>query len=96
MTLISLFIHSYAPKATKPTPPSLSPEFCTQCHTFTDLSPHVFQMLSCVGPSLHSDPVLLSKILRLGRAFFKENNSCIGRGSQDDPPSQETVGTVLN
>ena len=86
----------YAPKASKSASPSLSPELCTPCHQFTDLTPHVFQMLSCVGPSLHSDPILLTKLLRLGRAFFKEHGGCLGRSTaQDDPPSQEIVSSLI-
>ena len=84
----------YAPKATKPSEPSLSPKLCTQCHSFSDLSPNVFQILSCVGPSLHSDPVLLTKLLRLGRAFFKEHSGCLGRTAQEELPSQEIVSCI--
>jgi THO complex subunit 2 len=90
--LLEPLYRMYAPKASKSSSPSLSPELCTPCHQFTDLTPHVFQMLSCVGPSLHSDPILLTKLLRLGRAFFKEHGGCLGRSTaQDDPPSQEIM-----
>ena len=85
------FVPSYAPKATKPSAPTLSPKFCSPFRTFADLSPDFFQILSCVGPSLHSDPILLTKILRLGRAFFKEHSSCLGRGAQTEFPSRDIV-----
>jgi THO complex subunit 2 len=94
--LLEPLYRMYAPKASKSSSPSLSPELCTPCHQFTDLTPHVFQMLSCVGPSLHSDPILLTKLLRLGRAFFKEHGGCLGRSTaQDDPPSQEIVSSLI-
>ena len=44
-----------------------------QCKSFADLSRnHVFDILYHLGPHLHSDPVLLCQIVRVGRACFKE------------------------
>lgn len=45
-------------------------------------------MLYQLGPHVHRDPLLLAKILRLGRAFLKEWG---GNGPEGELPSQERV-----
>ena len=35
----------------------------------------MFEMLYCLGPYMHSDPILLAKIVRLGRVFMKDKSS---------------------
>ena len=60
----------HAPRASTPSPtPSLS---LSQCHSFSDMVPMVMEMFDSLGPRLHSDPVLLCKLVRLGKAYFKE------------------------
>ena len=43
------------------------------------------EMLLQLGPHLHTDPLLLAKMLRVGRAFLKEK----GGSSSDGGMSQE-------
>ena len=45
------------------------------CSSLLDLYPCVFEMLYCLGPYMHSDPILLAKIVRLGRVFMKDKSS---------------------
>ena len=45
-----------------------------QCKSFGDLlTNHVFDILYHLGPHLHSDPVLLCEIVRIGRACLKDS-----------------------
>lgn len=47
-----------------------------QCHSYDDLiSLNVFDMLHTLGPKLHTDPLLLCKVIRIGKAYFKETFS---------------------
>ena len=43
------------------------------------------EMLLQLGPHVHTDPLLLAKVLRVGRAFLKEK----GGSSSDGGMSQE-------
>jgi THO complex subunit 2 len=43
-----------------------------QCRTFGDLTDCVFPMLFNLGPNLSFDPILMAKVIRVGRAFLKE------------------------
>lgn len=43
-----------------------------QCKIFTDLTDCVFPMLFNLGPYLSFDPILMAKVIRVGRAFLKE------------------------
>ena len=43
-----------------------------QCACFADLSEYIFPMLYNLGPYLSSDPILMAKVIRVGRAFLKE------------------------
>ena len=45
-----------------------------QCHSFSDFSELVLDKLQYLGPHLYSDPVLLCKIVRLGKVYFKDND----------------------
>lgn len=66
------FPYSISPRGTKSTFVSTLPT--AQCyHNFNDLlSFKVFDMLHVLGPKLHSDPLLLCKIVRIGKACFKD------------------------
>ncbi len=60
------------------------------CSKMEDLYPLTIDMLCHLGPALHSDPILIAKLLRLGRLFFKERASIKASG---ELPSQEKVRT---
>ncbi|XP_046852760.1 THO complex subunit 2-like [Xenia sp. Carnegie-2017] len=47
-----------------------------QCMLFTDLTNCVFPMLLQLGPFLSFDPILMAKVVRIGRFFLKENPNC--------------------
>lgn len=59
--------------------------------SFEELYPEVFEMLYCLGPQAHGDPMLLAKVVRMGRAFFKERASS---SSGEESPTQERVSSV--
>ena len=86
------FVHSCCPKAAKggsrPSSPSPASELLKPCLKVEELYPDVFQMLFHLGPHVHADPVLLAKLLRIGRAFLKERAST---RYSDELPSQEKV-----
>lgn len=71
-TCFFLPLNSISPRGTKST--SISSLPTAQCyHNFNDLlSFKVFDMLHVLGPKLHSDPLLLCKIIRIGKACFKD------------------------
>ena len=70
---------SYAPRGTrgnKVTQTRLVP----QCSKLDDLMQNATDMFRRLGPHLHTDPVLLCKLVRLGRAYLKETLSGSGGG----------------
>ncbi len=88
-----VFLSSYSPRAAKGSSPAPLPSaLLKQCTSFEDLCPHVFTMLYYLGPQAHTDPVLLAKVLRLGRAFLKERS---GNSSSEELPPQERVSSIL-
>lgn len=65
--------YRHAPRGTKSQSPSPSFSYTlSQCHTFNDLVPSVMEMFYTLGPHLHTDPILLCKLVRIGKAYFKE------------------------
>ncbi|CAO1439091.1 unnamed protein product [Diamesa hyperborea] len=58
-------------KIISPHPNKKSPSQVTK---FVDLRKHAFPMLNTLGPSLHYDPVLLQKLLRITRTILTEMN----------------------
>ncbi|XP_073455534.1 THO complex subunit 2 [Aquarana catesbeiana] len=71
----------HSPKAPKP----------VEC--FEDLRRDVFNMLCFLGPHLSHDPILLAKIVRLGKALMKEFQSDAGRG--EDKEKMEILFSCL-
>ncbi|KAG8553731.1 hypothetical protein GDO81_003527 [Engystomops pustulosus] len=51
---------------------------------FEDLRRDVFSMLCFLGPHLSHDPILLAKIVRLGKAFMKEFQSDSSKGEDKE------------
>jgi hypothetical protein len=43
-----------------------------QCRVFGDLTDCVFPLLFNLGPYLSFDPILMAKVIRVGRTFLKE------------------------
>lgn len=43
-----------------------------QAHTYIDLLLDVFPMFNSLGPYLSCDPILMAKVLRVGKGFLKE------------------------
>ena len=58
-------------KIISPHPNKKSPPQVTK---FVDLRKHAFPMLNTLGPSLHYDPVLLQKLLRITRTILTDMN----------------------
>ncbi|XP_053328983.1 THO complex subunit 2 [Spea bombifrons] len=59
---------------------------------FEDLRKDVFSMLCFLGPHLSHDPILLAKIVRLGKALMKEFQS---DASRDDKERMEVLFSCL-
>ncbi|XP_055386448.1 THO complex subunit 2 [Condylostylus longicornis] len=49
-------------------------DFSMEAKTFNELSSYVFPMVNTLGPSLHYDPVLIYKLIRLTRTILSEMN----------------------
>lgn len=85
--LFFLWVSSYSPRAAKGLPRSSSPPpsslLIKPCSSLLDLYPCVFEMLYCLGPHMHSDPILLAKMMRLGRSFMKDSKS--SRSAEEQP-----------
>ncbi|XP_064404641.1 THO complex subunit 2-like isoform X2 [Halichondria panicea] len=77
---------NYASRAVKGKPRSSTTLPIPTCSKMEDLYPLTIDMLCHLGPALHSDPILIAKLLRLGRLFFKERASIKASG---ELPSQE-------
>lgn len=73
---------SYSPRAAKGSSLSI-PSFIKPCASLVDLYPSIFNMLYCLGPHLHSDPILLAKVIRLGRTMMKERTSSKNTETQE-------------
>ena len=65
---------SYAPRGTRDNKYTQTRPL-PQCSRFDDMLPNVTAMFCQLGPHLHTDPVLLCKLVRLGRAYLKETLS---------------------
>ena len=75
--LFSLF-YRYSSKAARGRPYSCKlSKGPAQCRMFTDLNNCVFPILFNLGPYLSFDPILMAKVIRVGRAFLKEVCTCI-------------------
>ncbi|XP_063823392.1 THO complex subunit 2 [Ostrinia nubilalis] len=70
----------------KPIPPLPSPLAPAACKTFEDMKETVIPALILLGPSLHYDPILMYKIIRILRT---------SRSKPDDPLQHEAL-TVLD
>ncbi|XP_048589854.1 THO complex subunit 2 isoform X3 [Nematostella vectensis] len=64
---------SHASKAARGRPYRAVSGGPSQAHSFDDLSKELFPMVTRLGPYLSCDPILLAKILRVGKGFLKEN-----------------------
>lgn len=71
-----------------------------QCKSFSDLvTKNVFDILYHLGPHLHTDPVLLCQIVRIGRACFKDllSSGTMGEDSVSMDALQKVIcGKVVN
>ena len=88
---------SYSPRAAKglprPSSPPPSSLLMKPCSSLLHLYPHVFEMLYCLGPYMHSDPVLLAKMIRLGRSFMKDSSkNSSSRSSEDQSDRVSRIG----
>lgn len=64
------FDSRHSPRGTNT--PILKTMSTPQCHSFSDFSEYVLDKLQYLGPHLYLDPVLLCKIVRLGRVYVKD------------------------
>ena len=58
------------------------------CSRFEDLLKQAFKILFRLGPYAYTDPTLIAKLLRVGKAFFKEH---LNSSSNGELPSQDRV-----
>ncbi|XP_028517932.1 THO complex subunit 2 isoform X2 [Exaiptasia diaphana] len=62
-----------------------------QVQSYTDLIQDVFPMFNQLGPYLSCDPILMAKILRIGKGFLKEYPTVF-----DDKPNSPTSPEIQN
>lgn len=80
------FIHSIAPRAAKGK--TLLVDVKTvHCSKFTDINTDIMDVMYTLGPLMSQDPILLAKIVRIGRAFFKDYYSTGSNSLQQDSPA---------
>ena len=57
------------------------------CSKFTDVNANIMDAMYTLGPLMSQDPILLAKIVRIGRAFFKDYYSTGSNSLQQDSPT---------
>ncbi|XP_063232661.1 THO complex subunit 2 isoform X1 [Bacillus rossius redtenbacheri] len=62
-----------------PAPPLNSSLAPPQANTFEDVKEHAMPMLVTLGSSMHHDPILMHKVLRLGRAALTQKGGADGQ-----------------
>ena len=87
-------MYSISPRGTKSS--FVSSLKSVQCrHSFDDmLDLKVFDMLYALGPSLHNNPLLLCKIVRIGKAYFKDTFSHCSPGDSSGGLKHELLQKV--
>ena len=56
-----------------------------KAHTFKDVYTHVFPMVTYLGPYAHCDPVLIIKLIRIGKTYMKLVRSLNSMGTHISP-----------
>ncbi|KAI5935692.1 THO complex subunit 2 [Manis javanica] len=64
-----------------------------QAESFEDLRRDVFSMFCYLGPHLSHDPILFTKVVRIGKSFMKEFQS--DGGKQEDKEKTEVILSCL-
>ena len=83
-------IHSIAPRAAKGK--TLLVDVKTvHCSKFIDINTDIMDAMFTLGPLMSQDPILLAKIVRIGRAFFKDYYSTGSNSLQQDSPTIVSV-----
>ncbi|KAK7370058.1 hypothetical protein VNO80_12112 [Phaseolus coccineus] len=62
------------------------------CNSFIDLPKELFQMLSCTGPYLYRDTVLLQKVCRVLRGYYLSALELVSRGNGAFNPQLHVPG----
>ena len=76
-------IHSIAPRAAKGK--TLLVDVTTiRCSKFLDITHDLMDIMFMLGPLMSQDPILLAKVVRIGRAFFKDYYSTASNTLQQD------------
>ena len=57
------------------------------CSKFTDVNADIMDAMYALGPLMSQDPILLAKIVRIGRSFFKDYYSTGSNTLQQDSPT---------
>ena len=57
------------------------------CSRFTDINADIMDAMYTLGPLMSQDPILLAKIVRIGRSFFKDYYSTGSNSLQQDSPT---------
>ena len=66
-------LRDFSPSPTLSLPDHYSPP--SQCERYTELLETVFPMLQLLGVKASLQPILLFKVVRIGREFFKDVSS---------------------
>ncbi|XP_065885468.1 THO complex subunit 2-like isoform X2 [Dysidea avara] len=63
----------------------------THCSKFLDITCDLMDIMYTLGPLMSQDPILLAKVVRIGRAFFKDYYSTASSTLQQDSPTVDTL-----
>lgn len=87
---LDFFIHSIAPRAAKGKTMLVDVK-TAHCSKFIDINADIMDVMFTLGPLMSQDPILLAKIVRIGRAFFKDYYSTGSNTLQQDSPAIVSV-----
>ena len=65
------------------------------CSKFIDINADIMDIMYTLGPLMSQDPILLAKIVRIGRAFLKDYYSTGSNSLQQDSPAIVSVSISL-
>ena len=65
------------------------------CSKFIDINADIMDIMYTLGPLMSQDPILLAKIVRIGRAFLKDYYSTGSNSLQQDSPAIVSISISL-
>lgn len=65
------------------------------CSKFIDINGDVMDAMYTLGPLMSQDPILLAKVVRIGRAFFKDYYSTGSNSLHQDSPAIVSITLLI-